>query len=137
MPDEHGPPEAETPGTPLYDCDNCPSYCCSYPQIEVKPEDLRRLARHFGLDVDTALRRLTKDGDAPGARVMRHVRDPIFGSACRLLDPEARTCTAHEVRPNTCRGHPVTDRCHYYDFLMAERAFQNDPTLQVRAYNVV
>ena len=120
-----------------YDCDNCPSYCCSYPQIEVDAPDIERLADHFGLDEDTALRRLTKEGDAPGSRVMRHIRDPVFGTACRLLDLETRRCVAHAARPWRCRNHPVDTACHYYDFLMAERRFQNDPTLLVRAYNPV
>lgn len=142
-PPRRGPRGSETPPPPppppavLYDCSNCPSYCCSYAQIEVEPADIRRLARHFGLDLATAERRFTKDGDDPGTRVMRHIRDPIFGTVCRLLDLETRTCTAYSARPQCCRDHPFTPTCHYYDFLRAERRLQNRPDLAVRAFNVV
>ena len=43
-----------------YDCSKCPGYCCSYPRIEVKNSDLKRLARHFNLDVDKAEKRFTR-----------------------------------------------------------------------------
>src|SRR5215469_10121316 len=33
----------------LYNCDKCPSYCCSYVLIGVYAADIRRLARHFGI----------------------------------------------------------------------------------------
>ena len=120
-----------------YDCSNCPAYCCSYPEIVVERDDLLRLARHAGLDEDTARRRFTRAGTEPGERVMRHVRDPIFGTACRFLDIAARRCTVYEARPRACRDHPPAARCHYYDFLMAERGYQRNPTMAVRAYNVV
>lgn len=119
----------------FYDCDNCPSYCCTYPQIGVEREDVERLAHGLGLDVDTARRRLTMDGNNPGKRVMRHFRDPIFGTVCRLLDLETRRCKAYEFRPNACRNFPGAPTCHYYQFLMAERRMQGDPDVVVRAYN--
>ena len=64
----------------FFDCENCPSYCCTYTQIEVKPEDVERLANHLGMDTNTASRRLTMPGETPGSRVMRHFRDPVFGA---------------------------------------------------------
>lgn len=119
----------------FYDCGNCPSYCCTYPQIVVDEADIARLARHVGLDVETARRRFTKAGADAGATVLRHVRDPIFGTACRFLDLDARTCTVHEARPDVCRNTPPSSSCHYYAFLMAERRYQGKPTLKVTAFN--
>jgi len=121
----------------FFNCENCPSYCCSYTHIELKQEDIRRLASFFGLDLETASRRLAMEGDAPGTRVMRHFRDPVFGTACRLLDLQSRRCKAYDARPNACRIYPGTPTCHYYQFLMTERRMQEKPTLVVRAYNVL
>lgn len=120
----------------FYDCHNCPSYCCSYPRIEVKTADLRRLARHFGIDEETAGRRFTKKGDEPGERVLRHQKDEVYGTVCRFLDLEKRTCTVHSARPSICRAHPGLPTCHYYTFLSAERRYQDDPEFVARAYNV-
>lgn len=119
----------------FYDCDNCPSYCCSYPRIEVTPKDLRRLADHFGLTVEKARTRFTRKGE-PGELVLRHQKDAVFGSVCRFLDLETRRCTVHAVRPQVCRAHPGQPTCHYYAFLMAERRYQDDPEFVARAYNV-
>ncbi len=121
----------------FFNCDNCPSYCCTYTQIEVNPEDVERLAGYLGMDPDTALRRLTMDGEDPGTRVMRHYRDPVFGTACRLLDLQTRRCKAYEARPNACRIFPGTPSCHYYQFLMTERRIQGKPSIAVCAYNLV
>jgi len=121
----------------FFNCENCPSYCCSYSQIEIKQEDIKRLAQHLKLDVKTAASRLTMEGNEPGKRVMRHFRDPVFGTACRLLDLISRRCTAYEARPNACRIYPGSPSCHYYQFLMTERKIQGKPALAVRAYNVL
>jgi len=119
----------------FYDCHNCPSYCCTYPRIEVKPRDIARLAKHFGLDAETAKRRFTKKGEEPGEIVLRHKPDEIYGTACRFLDLETRMCTVHQARPDVCRAHPGTSTCGYYQFLMSERAYQDDPEFVARAYN--
>lgn len=133
-------PSAEPPlGASLpvfYDCLNCPSYCCSYPRIEVKPTDLQRLARHFGITPDQARRRFLKKGHEPGELVLRHQQDEVYGSVCRFLDLDSRRCTIHAARPAICRDHPGTPTCHYYNFLMAERRYQDDPDFVARAYNV-
>ncbi len=120
----------------FFNCENCPSYCCTYTQIEVRPGDIARLAKHLGMDAKTASRRLTMQGDTLGTRVMRHFRDPVFGTACRLLDLRSRRCLAYEARPDACRIYPGTPTCHYYQFLMTERKMQGKPKLAVRAYNV-
>ena len=119
----------------FYDCLNCPSFCCTYPRIEVKPRDIRRLAKHFGIDEATAKRRFTKKGEDPGEIVLRHQKDEHYGTACRFLDLETRLCTVHEARPWICRAHPGTNNCGYYQFLMSERRYQDDPEFVARAYN--
>ena len=121
----------------FFNCENCPSYCCSYEAIEVKPEDIIRLAFHFAMDLETASRRLTMEGVEPSTRVMRHFRDPVYGTVCRLLDVRSRRCLAYDARPNACRNFPDTPSCHYYQFLMTERRKQGRPALAVRAYNVL
>lgn len=120
----------------FYDCLNCPSYCCTYPRIPVTKRDRTRLARHLGITSAAVLEEYTKEGWTPRERVMRHQSDPVFGTACRLLDLETRMCSAHDARPAVCRGHPTGPNCGYYTFLMSERRDQNDPRFLARAYNV-
>lgn len=121
----------------FFDCENCPSYCCSYTQIEMRPEDVERLAFHLVMDPETASRRFTMELEDSGIRVMRHFRDPVFGTVCKLLDLQSRRCKAYDARPSACRIFPGQPSCHYYQFLMSERKKQKDPTLAVRAYNVL
>ena len=109
-----------------YNCSNCPAYCCSYEEIEVRDVDLVRLARHFDLSVREAERRFTKPGTTTG-RIMRHRKDEIFGSTCQFLHPEERRCTIYGARPRICRAYPGTGRCGFYDFLCSERRAQDDP----------
>lgn len=120
----------------FYDCLNCPSYCCTYPRIPVTQRDIRRLAKHFGIDEQKAEKRFTKKGWGKRERVLRHQKDATFGSACRFLDLETRLCTVHGARPTICREHPNTPNCGYYTFLMSERRLQDDPELAARAYNL-
>ncbi len=110
---------------PAYDCDKCPGYCCSYPLIRLDKRDVQRLARHHGLDFETARRRFTKE--ALGARyAMRRKSDPHFGGICRFFDTIARRCTVYEARPSICRQYPGGKSCGYYDFLVFERRAQAD-----------
>ena len=120
----------------FYDCFNCPSYCCTYPRIPATKRDIRRLAKHHGIDEDEAKERFTKPGWTKRERVLRHQPDEVFGSACRFLDLETRLCTVHEARPSVCRGHPDGPNCGYYTFLMSERRDQEDPEYAARAYNL-
>ena len=115
---------APTP-KPSYDCLKCPAYCCSYDRIIVEPSDLRRLARHFGIDADTARRRFTKVKE--GEQVLRHQKDKIYGSICMFIDTKSRRCTIYDARPGVCHEYPDKPRCGYYDFLKWERKHQEDP----------
>lgn len=111
-----------------YDCSKCPGYCCTYPRIEVRDKDLKRLARHFGVDLETAGRRFThfyKDGEIR-ERILRHQKDEVYGSICRFFDTEARRCTIYEARPSVCREYPDGRTCGYYTFIRFERKHQND-----------
>lgn len=107
-----------------YDCLKCPAYCCSYDRIIVEKSDLRRLARHFNIDIETARRRFTKINT--GEQVLRHQKDKIYGSICMFLDTKTRRCTIYEARPGVCHEYPDQPRCGYYEFLKWERAHQED-----------
>ncbi len=115
----------QTPPKPSYDCLKCPAYCCSYDRIPAKDMDIRRLARHFGVEFETARLRFTKMKE--GERVLRHQKDKIYGSVCMFLDTKTRRCTIYHARPGVCHEYPDRPRCGYYDFLRWERRFQDDP----------
>ena len=119
----------------LYDCNDCPAYCCSYERIIVGKRDIKRLTKHHGLSFDKARSKFTKKGEEKGERILRHRRDEHYGSVCRFLDRESRQCTIYEARPGICREFPGTKRCGYYDFLVFERDLQEDPELVATAYN--
>jgi Fe-S-cluster containining protein len=111
-----------------YNCSKCPAYCCSiYERVQVTKRDLNRLAKHFHIDVDAAIRRFTTTYN--GERILRRKADPIFGKACRFLDPATRRCTIYFARPSVCREFPDRARCAYYDLLQFERSQQGDETV--------
>jgi Fe-S-cluster containining protein len=111
-----------------YNCSSCPAYCCAvYERVQVTPRDIKRLARHFAVDYDTAQQRFTTTYQ--GERILRRKKDHIFAEACKFLDPITRRCTIYEARPLTCRQFPARERCAYYDLLTFERSQQNDPTV--------
>jgi Fe-S-cluster containining protein len=111
-----------------YNCAKCPAYCCSiYERVQVTKRDLKRLAKHFGVDLDTAARRVSTVWQ--GERVLRRKADPIFGKACKFLNPLTRQCTIYHARPLVCREFPARSRCAYYDLLTFERSQQGDPTV--------
>src|SRR5882762_307521 len=90
------PVRARTPEPRVgYSCAKCPAYCCSYPEIEVTPRDIERLACHFGLGYQEAEERFTRCDPAEKVRLLRHRKDRIFDSVCVLLDQESRRCTAY------------------------------------------
>jgi Fe-S-cluster containining protein len=109
-----------------YDCKKCPGYCCSYPLIEVGKSDIARLARHFGIDYETAEERFTKYDKDEKVRGLRHQKDEYFGTICRFFDTKKRACTVYEARPGTCRDYPYSKGCGYFQFLKFERKLQDD-----------
>ena len=110
-----------------YSCNKCPAYCCSYPEIEVTPRDIQRLAKHFGLDYAQAEERFTKQDAEEKVRVLRHRKDTVYATVCMFLDQENRRCGIYDARPGVCRDYPESSRCGYYEFLRFERAHQDDP----------
>ena len=112
-----------------YDCSKCPGYCCSYPRIEVKDKDLKRLAKHFGLPVQEAERKFTRryKDDENDERILRHHKDEIYGTICRFFDRTERRCTVYAARPDVCRQYPNGSTCGYYGFIQFERKHQGDP----------
>ena len=119
-------------GTPLikFNCDKCPGYCCSHPRIAVTDHDIGRLAKHAGISVRAARKRYTyiytHIGDGVHEQIMRHHKDTVYKSVCKLFDRETRKCTAYEARPYVCRKYPYGNTCGYYGFLKFERAHQDD-----------
>ena len=110
-----------------YDCEKCPAYCCSYPEIEVTPRDIERLAKRFGLAYGDAEERFTKHDSKEKVRLLRHQKDDHFGTVCTFFDRDKRRCTVYEARPGVCRSYPDSPTCGYYEFLKFERAHQDDP----------
>jgi Fe-S-cluster containining protein len=95
--------------------------------VQVTKRDIKRLARHFGVDYETAQRRFTTTWQ--GEQILRRKADPIFGKACKFLDPATRRCTIYNGRPSVCREFPARTRCAYYDLLTFERSQQGDDTV--------
>ncbi len=113
-----------------FDCSKCPAFCCAiYERVQVTKRDINRLASYFGVTPEVATRRYTKMHGESGERVLRRKKDPIFGQACRFLDPETRGCKIYHARPAVCREYPDRSRCAYYDLLQFERGQQDDPNV--------
>jgi Fe-S-cluster containining protein len=110
-----------------YSCSKCPAYCCSYPEIEVTPRDIERLAKHLGLPYSVAEERFTKYDAKEKLRALRHRQDRIFAMVCTFLDQKTRRCGVYDARPAVCREYPDNPRCGYYEFLKFEREHQDDP----------
>ena len=111
-----------------YNCTKCPAYCCSiYERVQVTKRDIARLAKYFGIAYAAAAQRYTTKWQ--GEQILRRKADPIFGKACKFLDPETRRCTIYEGRPQVCREFPARARCAYYDLLTFERSQQGDDTV--------
>ena len=110
-----------------YSCAKCPAYCCSYPEIEVTPRDIERLAKRYELGYREAEERFTKYEPKEKVRILRHQKDTVFATVCMFLDRKTRRCTVYNSRPGVCRDYPDSSRCGYYDFLRFERTHQADP----------
>lgn len=110
-----------------YDCGKCPAYCCSiYERVQVTKRDINRLAKHFGVDYETALVRFTRTYHTT-ERVLRRKADPVLRQSCTFLNPVTRQCKIYNARPAVCREFPNTDRCAHFDLIEFERTQQNDP----------
>ena len=112
-----------------YSCNKCPGYCCSYPEIEVTPRDIQRLAKRLELDYAQAEERFTKYDAKEHVRLLRHKKDTVFATVCTFFDQDKRRCGVYESRPGVCREYPDSTRCGYYEFLKFEREPQGDEEL--------
>ena len=108
-----------------YDCTKCPGYCCYYPVIHITRNDLKRIARHFGLGFRAAKKKFTVARDDEPL-TMKRKADRHFGRVCQFFDTRKRCCSIYEARPSTCRKYPDGPRCGYYEFLKFERDLQDD-----------
>ena len=115
-----------------YDCFKCPGYCCSYPRIAVSNKDIKRIAKHFSISVETARTKYThkykfkNSSNKINETILRHKKDEVYKSTCQFLDSNTRGCSIYEARPRTCRDYPETNKCGYYQFLKFERKQQDD-----------
>ena len=88
--------------------------------VQVNKRDLKRLARYFGVSEETAAAQHTKMYKQE--RILRRKKDPIFGLACKFLDPQTRRCTIYdECRPAVAAEYPDSTHCAYYTLLRVRR----------------
>ena len=104
---------------PLYDCSACPAFCCGYPIIEATPRDIRRLARHFGVDAATAKERYTEKENNRVRKMKRRADRRMGTKVCVFLNQKTRQCGIYEARPQICRDYPG-DRCEWNDRRLLE-----------------
>ena len=99
-----------------YDCGKCPGYCCSYPRIEVKPSDVKRLAKYFDVSIEEAERKFTRIymDDGKPERILRHPKDTVYKTICRFCDTEERRCTIYEGRPVVSGASTRTTRPSFH-----------------------
>ena len=108
-----------------YDCLKCIGLCCSvYETVPVTKRDIKRLAKYFGLSVETTEKKYTKI--KKGQRVLRRKRDPLLNETCIMHDLDKRLCGIYEARPRVCRIWPEhgDGSCVYYNLLEFERRQQ-------------
>jgi uncharacterized protein len=113
-----------------FNCNKCPGYCCTHPRIAVTDHDIARLAKHFGISDATARKRFTYNytfAETVNEQILRHQKDSVYSSVCKLFDRDKRQCSVYAARPHVCRKYPYGDTCGYYGFLKFEREFHDDP----------
>lgn len=122
----------------LYDCSKCPGYCCSYHIIPVTENDLKRLAKHFGVSIAYAQKHYVSKGrpedKKDGPYKIRRKADEHYGKVCRFFDQEKRCCGIYDARMKICRSYP-SGKCGYYEFLKIERDTQDDQELVAGTWN--
>jgi Fe-S-cluster containining protein len=111
-----------------FQCEKCPGYCCTHPAIEVTDADIRRLASHFGISPRVARKRYTYQylRESRTEQILRHQKDTVYKSVCRLFDRETRRCSVYAARPSVCRKYPYGNKCGYYEWLAFERNHTGD-----------
>lgn len=101
--------------TDSYDCGECLSFCCSYPVIQVRPFDQKRLAEGLGITE----KQVEEEHCywANNAKLcLKHAPDYTLGTtSCKFLDKDTRACTIHDIRPKVCRQFPSEGKCKWWD----------------------
>ena len=106
----------------LYDCQQCPGYCCAYPVVEVTRKDVQRIAKHLRKTEQQIDDEYTSLEENPKLRCLRLTPDALFkAESCIFLDKQTRQCKIYASRPEICRDHPG-DRCEWYDRKLIEEA---------------
>ena len=92
-------------------CNYCPGYCCYRIEgavLRITAQDVRRLARHFGLSEHEFHQRYMES---------RHSFKVKEDGSCIFQAPDrlSRRCTIHRVRPRQCREFPFGRPCPYLE----------------------
>jgi len=94
------------------DCDHCPAFCCRMAgYVEVRRNDIRRLAKFLGLTVAEFEKKHIVHTTRRGSK-----RIKAGYETCQFLSPERR-CTVYAARPTDCGGYncwEVEDRTVYH-----------------------
>ena len=111
-----------------FDCNRCAGYCCSHERIAVSDHDISRLAKHFRISNPAARKRFTFHYKTKtiDEQLLRHHKDTVYKSVCRMFDRKLRQCTVYAARPNVCRKYPYGNTCGYYNWVKFERNFHGD-----------
>lgn len=107
-----------------YNCNQCHSYCCSYPIIEIKSKDTKRLAAHLELSIAQVKAKylVVEEYEGKDILILKHTTDrSINATSCVFLDKRTRKCKIYDGRPQICRDHPGDDvRCEWFDRMTIE-----------------
>ncbi|MDC0669899.1 YkgJ family cysteine cluster protein [Nannocystis radixulma] len=98
------PPETEWPyAVSEFECHRCGNCCRGDGDVALTPEDVARLAAHFGLAAEAFVARYTWRRE-DGATCLIDQGDAL--RSCVFLTPE-NTCEVHALKPTQCVGFPM------------------------------
>lgn len=114
------------PPTARLDCQACPAFCCRMAgYVEVRREDVRRLAKHLGLTVAGFEKKHVVEVTRKGSK-----RIKAGYESCQFLT-EDRKCGVYVARPTDCRGYNCWEQ---QDETVASYArFYQEPVGKLRA----
>ena len=82
------------------DCQACPAFCCRMAgYVEVRRDDIRRLAKHLGLTVAEFEKKHLVHVTRKGSK-----RIKAGYETCQFLTDD-RKCSVYAARPTDCRGY--------------------------------
>jgi Fe-S-cluster containining protein len=94
-------------------CSGCIASCCMLP-VEVKASDLIRLKLVSEDEVTNSIKKTAKRLKKEGSISSYREGSEFFmltqkaNGDCVFLDSKTRLCTVYSLRPDTCRGFPMT-----------------------------